>query len=61
SLKGLILEVVTLKDWEVSVKISGYGLLSSDALLVAVALRLGVPVYTFDRDFSRVPGLEVKP
>lgn len=61
SLRGLTIEEVTLGDWERSVEISKHGLLTSDALLAAVALRLGVPIYTFDHDFRRVPGLEVKP
>ncbi len=61
SLRGLTLEGVTLGDWEKSLELTGHGLLPSDALLAAVALRLNVPLYTFDSDFRRVPGLEVKP
>ncbi len=61
SLRGLTIEEVTLGDWERSVEICRHGLLTSDALLAAVALRLKVPVYTFDHDFKRVPGLEVRP
>ncbi len=61
SLRGLITENITLRDWERSVELCGRGLLTSDALLAAVALRLGVPVYTFDLDFKKVPGLEVRP
>lgn len=61
SLRGLIVESVTLGDWERSMEICKHGLLTSDALLAAVALRLRVPIYTFDLDFRKVPGLEVKP
>ena len=62
SLSGLrwvgIGEVDVLQAMEISGK---YGLLPSDSLHAAVALRLGVPIATFDRDFSRVPGLSVVP
>ncbi len=61
SLKGLILEGVTVEDWKRSIGLLRYGILTSDALIAAVAMRLGVPVYTFDLDFARIPGLEVRP
>ncbi len=57
----MVVEQVTLEDWKRSVEICRHGLLTSDALLAAVALRLNVPVYTFDSGFKRVPGLEVRP
>ncbi len=61
SLRGLATESVTQGDWEKSIELTRYGLLTSDALLAAVALRLNLPLYTFDLDFRRVPGLEVRP
>lgn len=38
-----------------------YGLLPADAIHAATALKLDVPLASFDRDFRRVPGLRVVP
>ena len=62
SLRGLVWESVRREDWLKSLEIvKRDGLLTSDALLSAVAMRVHVPVFTFDSDFRRVKGLEVRP
>jgi len=59
-LSGLAWTHVAKEDYEKSLEIiSRYGLLTADAIHAAIALRLGVPIATFDEDFKRVPGLVV--
>ena len=59
-LSGLAWVHVTREDYERGIEIaSKHGLLTADAIHAAVALRLGVPIATFDEDFKKVPGLTV--
>ena len=59
-LSGLAWVHVTGEDCEEGLEMAlRYGLLTADAIHVAVALRLGVPIATFDEDFKEVPGLAV--
>jgi len=60
ALSGLAWVHVTREDYERGLEIaSKHGLLTADAIHAAVALRLGVPIATFDEDFKNVPGLTV--
>ena len=60
ALSGLAWVHVMKEDYERGLEIaSKHGLLTADAIHVAVALRLGVPIATFDKDFKNVPGLTV--
>ncbi len=62
SLRGLVWEPIGKDDWLKSLEIvEKYGLLTSDAIIAAVALRLKIPLFTFDTDFKRVSSLEVRP
>ncbi len=61
--KGLEIEEERISDWIESINITEeYGVLPRDALYIAVAKRLGCRViYTFDRDFKQVEGIETYP
>lgn len=47
--------------WSALRIVERYSLLPADAVHAALALRLGVPIATFDEDFVRVPGLSKVP
>ncbi len=61
--RGLRVEYVTYEDWrEATDFIRRYGLLPTDAIHVAVALRVGArTIATFDEDFRVVKEINVAP
>ena len=59
-LSGLAWIHVTWEDYRMGLEIAyKYGLLTADAIHAALALKLRVPIATFDEDFKKVPGLTV--
>jgi len=59
---GLVwVPVADREYWEALKIVRKYGLLTVDAIHAATALKLGVPLASFDEDFKRVPGLKVIP
>lgn len=51
--RDILLEALTIS--------ASYGLLPADAIHAATALKLNVPLASFDRDFRGIPGLRVIP